>query len=93
MKILVANWSWYPSGGDWTYVENMTQLYQSKGYEVIPFSTNNPKNIPSEYENNFVDAYNYKELNKNKNFVNGIRAVKNSIISHNGTVSHLHVPF
>lgn len=81
MKVLLATWSWYPVGGDWTYVENMKRLYETKGYEVIPFSTHNQKNISNEFEKYFVEAYDYKDLNKNKNLGKGLKALKNSIVS------------
>ncbi len=81
MKILLVNWSWYPSGGDWTYVENIHKLYEEKGYEVIPFSTHNKKNIYSPYSEYFVNTYDFKELNKHKNIGNGIKALKTSVIS------------
>ncbi len=83
MKILLVNWSWYATGGDWTYVENLNKLYTKKGYEVIPFSTHNKKNEYSFYSKNFVSAYDFKELNKNKSFGNGIKALKTSIVSRN----------
>ena len=45
MNILVANWSWYPSGGDWTYVESVVKLYQEKGHTIIPFSMKDDRNF------------------------------------------------
>ena len=103
MKILLVNWSWYASGGDWTYIENMHKLYETKGHEVIPFSTHNKKNVFSSFSKNFASTYDFKELNKNKTFKNGIRALKTSIVSsdalykldrilkeHDIKVAHLH---
>ncbi len=103
MKILLVNWSWYPTGGDWTYVENLHKLYESNGHEVIPFSTHNKKNVFSPYSKNFVKAYDFKELNKHKTINNGIRALKTSVVSsdalykldrllneHDIKVAHLH---
>lgn len=81
MKILLVNWSWYPSGGDWTYIENIHKLYESKGFEIIPFSTHNKKNIPTAYSGYFVDTYDFKELNKRKTISNGIKALRTSVIS------------
>src|SRR4051794_23754070 len=81
MKILLVNWSWYPTGGDWTYIENVRKLYESKGYEIIPFSTQNKNNIPSPYSGYFVNTYDFKELNRHKNFNNGIKALRTSVIS------------
>lgn len=81
MKILFVNWSWYPTGGDWTYIQNVKKLYESNGYEVIPFSTLNEKNVATEYDGYFVKAYDFKEMNKRKNFTNGIKVLNTSIIS------------
>ncbi len=81
MKLLLVNWSWYATGGDWTYVENVHRLYESHGIEVIPFSTHNKKNVYTPYSRNFVSAYDFKELNNNKTINNGIRAVKTSVVS------------
>lgn len=81
MKILLVNWSWYPSGGDWTYIENVQKLYEANGHEIVPFSTQNKKNIPSPYSGYFVNTYDFKELNKRKNLSNGIKALRTSVIS------------
>jgi hypothetical protein len=35
MNILIANWTWYPSGGDWTYIENLCKLYEQNGHKII----------------------------------------------------------
>jgi len=81
MKILLVNWSWYPTGGDWTYIENVNKLYESHGYEIVTFSTHNKRNIPSSYSKYFVNSYDYKELNKHKNISNGFKALRTSIVS------------
>lgn len=80
-KILVASWAWRPVGGDWTYIENMNKLYESKGFEVIPFSTLHQDNINSEFEKYFIKAFDYKALNKKKSIKSSFQALKNSIIS------------
>jgi glycosyltransferase involved in cell wall biosynthesis len=81
MKIVFINWSWYATGGDWTYIENLKKLYELNCHEVIPFSTQNIKNVHSDYNHYFVKAYDFKELNKRKNFSNGIKVLRTSIIS------------
>ena len=103
MKVLLVNWSWYPTGGDWTYIENLQKLYESHGHEVIAFSTHNSKNVFSRFSKNFVDSYDFKELNKNKSIGNGIKALKSSVVSsdalskleltldeHDIRIAHLH---
>jgi glycosyltransferase involved in cell wall biosynthesis len=81
MKLLLVNWSWYATGGDWTYIENIHKLYESHGFKVIPFSTHNKKNTFSPYSKYFVSAYDFKELNKHKTISNGIKALRTSVVS------------
>ncbi|HZZ75660.1 MAG TPA: glycosyltransferase family 4 protein [Puia sp.] len=81
LNILIANWTWFPSGGDWTYIENLCKFYESFGHTVIPFSMENEKNFPSPYSEYFIKNIDYRELNKNKTLLSGLRAVKNSIYS------------
>lgn len=80
MNILVANWTWYPSGGDWTYVEYVTKLYQEKGHEVIPFSMKDPRNFASDYSEYFIEHIDYKKVNK-KSLTDGLKVIKKSIFS------------
>jgi len=81
LNILIVNWTWYPSGGDWTYIENLCKFYESRGHTVIPFSMRNEKNFPSPYSEYFITKIDYRELNKNKTVLSGLNAVKNSIYS------------
>lgn len=80
MNILVLNWTWYPSGGDWTYVENITNVYRKKGHTVIPFSMKDERNFPSVYSDYFIENINYKTLDKTS-LKAGITAVRKSIYS------------
>ncbi|MEO5564100.1 MAG: glycosyltransferase family 4 protein [Chitinophagaceae bacterium] len=80
-KILIVNWTWYPSGGDWTYIECLIKFYESKGHEVIPFSMHNEKNFETPYSKYFISGVDYKELNKNKSLGKGLQAVKRTIYS------------
>ena len=102
-KILMVSWAWRATGGDWTYIENLKSLYETNGYEVIPFSVKNELNFPNKH-NYFIDGQDYKSLNKNKGIVNGWKAFKNAIVSKSAlemldlileqqpdiTVAHLH---
>src|ERR1700710_2849035 len=80
MNILVVNWSWYPSGGDWTYVETMVYIYQQKGHQVIPFSMKDNRNYPSPYSDYFIENIDYKKINKH-NIIAGIKVISKSIYS------------
>jgi len=81
MNILVANWTWFPSGGDWTYIENMTKIYEDHGHTVIPFSMQDERNFPSVYQKYFISNINYKALNTDKKLTAGFKIVSNSIYS------------
>lgn len=80
MNILVANWTWYPSGGDWTYVDNVTTLYRQKGHTVIPFSMKDDRNLDTTYADFFIENIDYKKIDR-KSISSGIKVVKKSIWS------------
>jgi glycosyltransferase involved in cell wall biosynthesis len=64
MNILIINWTWYPSGGDWTYISNLIKIYESQGHTVIPFSQEDERNIThSKY---FVSKIDFQEFKKKK---------------------------
>jgi glycosyltransferase involved in cell wall biosynthesis len=81
LNILIVNWTWFPSGGDWTYIENISKFYQSKGHEVIPFSMHDERNLPSPYSDYFINKINYKELNRKKTALNGLKTLRNTTYS------------
>lgn len=53
MKILLANYRYYPSGGPEAYLFNVMGLFQSAGHTAVPFSVASGRNEPSEYESYF----------------------------------------
>jgi glycosyltransferase involved in cell wall biosynthesis len=81
LNILIVNWTWFPSGGDWTYIENLCKFYESLGHTVIPFSMTNEKNFPNPFSEYFISNIDYRALNKNKTLLSGLKAVKNSLYS------------
>lgn len=81
MNILVANWAWYPTGGDWTYVENVVNIYRQHGHTVIPFSMKDERNLPTPYNEYFIENIDYKKVNKNS-ISDGVKVVMKSIYSH-----------
>lgn len=83
MKVLIVNWSWYPTGGDWTYIYNLINLYEQNGVEVLHFSTKNAKNVESRYKEYFADSVDYKAANRKKDLKNLITVSRNSIVNEN----------
>ncbi len=81
MNILLANWTWYPSGGDWTYIDSICKLYESNGHLIVPFSVHNEKNFPTHYEKYFLKRIDYKSFYNNITLKNGISTAINSIYS------------
>lgn len=81
MNILIANWTWYPSGGDWTYIDSICKLYESKGHKIIPFSVQNEKNLPTTYDKYFLNSINYKKFYENISLKSGIEIFAKSIYS------------
>lgn len=81
MNILMANASWYPSGGDWTYIESICKIYNLNGHNIIPFAMKDDRNQKTEYDHFFLDNINYSELNNNKTIRNSIEVIKRSIYS------------
>lgn len=61
MKILQINKYHYVRAGAERVFFNTMDLLRRKGHDVIPFTTAHPKNLPSEYEQYFVDAYEPRE--------------------------------
>ncbi len=80
-KILIVNWTWYPSGGDWTYIDNICRFYESRGHEVIPFSMKDDRNFNTPFARYFVSNIDYKNLNRNKNPISAVKVFRNSLYS------------
>lgn len=59
MKILMVNKFHYIKGGSETYYFALKNLLEERGHTVIEFSMKDEKNIPSEYENYFVENIDY----------------------------------
>jgi glycosyltransferase involved in cell wall biosynthesis len=81
MNILMANWTWYPSGGDWTYVDSICNIYRTKGHSIIPFSMKDERNYPHPYSKFFIDHIDYKAENEKKSLKAGLRVLGKSIYS------------
>jgi glycosyltransferase involved in cell wall biosynthesis len=81
MKILLVNTYHFRGGGDSTYTFNLADLLRNKGHEVAFFAMQDDRNLPDPNEDLFVSYIDFKEKNKNKNIVNGIRVISRIIYS------------
>ncbi len=78
MKILLVNKFHYVVGGSETYYFALKKLLEAKGHEVIEFSMKHEKNIPSDYDDYFVENVDY---HSNMSKFGKIKAAKNIIYS------------
>jgi len=81
MNILLGHWTWYPDGGDWTYIDNVMKLYRNHGHTIIPFSMHDERNYSTPFSKYFIDHIDYKQLNKNKSLTSGIKVFQKAIYS------------
>ena len=79
MKIILANYRYYVSGGPEIYMFNVKRLLEDAGHTVIPFSVRSPLNEETPYSRYFPhgksesgDAYfnNVKKTPKNVEHIN-----------------------
>lgn len=62
MRILIANKYFYPRGGSEVVMLNERAYLRSNGVDVVDFSTEDPRNVPSDYEAYFVRSIDYENL-------------------------------
>ncbi|HEY9828230.1 MAG TPA: glycosyltransferase, partial [Stenomitos sp.] len=81
MRILVCNAFYYPRGGAEVCALDLEALLASKGHEVISFSMEHPRNLPSPYSSYFGSYIDYPELLKNVNPETIFKATERIIFS------------
>jgi len=81
LRILLINTRHYLGGGDSTYTFNLADLLRSKGHTVAFFAMQDERNIFDPNADLFVSYIDFKELNKNKNLLNGLRIIRRIIYS------------
>jgi glycosyltransferase involved in cell wall biosynthesis len=81
MKLLIANSSHYPSGGDWVYTKIVKDSFIQNGHEVIDFAMQSEKNYPSDYARFFPSNIDYRKLNQKKNLISGFNVISRAVYS------------
>jgi glycosyltransferase involved in cell wall biosynthesis len=81
MNLLQVNWSWFPSGGDWIYIENVNDIFIKNGHKIIPFSTQDDRNFKTEYSKYFVSKLDYNSINQKKSLSNSVKVIKRTFYS------------
>ncbi len=78
MNILLVTNNLYPTGGDWTYVDSVAQLYRKHGHNVFLWGRKNEKNVDKTYEDYYVTPLNLQKRNK---LLSAFALLKGSIYS------------
>jgi glycosyltransferase involved in cell wall biosynthesis len=81
MKILMVNTRHFYGGGDSTYTFNLANLLSNHGHEIAFFAMQDPRNLPDPNDYLFVSPIDFRELNQQKNLVNGIKVFTRTIYS------------
>ncbi|MDP4142963.1 MAG: glycosyltransferase family 4 protein [Bacillota bacterium] len=55
MRILIANYRYFISGGPEIYMFNIKKLFENKGHQVVPFSVKYRMNVKTEYDKYFIE--------------------------------------
>jgi glycosyltransferase involved in cell wall biosynthesis len=66
MNILLVTNNLYATGGDWTYVKQVYDLYRSYGHKVYFFGLKNDENLDKNYQDYYVSYVDLHEAKKNK---------------------------
>ena len=64
MNILLPHATHYKTGGDWTYLQTIKNLYSSRGHRCFDFSSISQNNEFSSESDYFIDFVDYKYLSK-----------------------------
>lgn len=102
MKVLQINKYHYRRAGAEAVFFNTMGLLQEHGHTVIPFTTKHPQNLPSQYEQFFVDTPELRDLSTLKKILATPRFFWNSkaaqkleelVALHRPDVAHIHNMF
>lgn len=81
IKVLIVNTRHRYGGGDSTYAFNLAELLRAHGHGVAFFAMRDPQNIPDPNEDLFVSHIDFRELNRNKGLLAGLRVLKRAVYS------------
>ncbi len=81
MRVLLANNFYYARGGACSYMFALTNLLESKGHEIVPFSMHHPENFDSAYSEYFVSGIDYVESLRRFGIGTGLKVVSRAVYS------------
>lgn len=81
MKILNVNKFYRLVGGSDRYYFDLSQLLESQGHQVIPFSMHDNRNRSTPYEDYFVSTLDYSQISLSQLIRNGPRIIGKTVYS------------
>lgn len=79
MNILLITNNLYPTGGDWTYITSVAEIYESHGHTVYMWGQANERNVYHKNEEYFVGLLDRQA--SRKKYADAFRIIKRSIYS------------
>ena len=81
LRVLLANTYHFRGGGDSTYTFNLAELLRSRGHEVAFFAMQDRRNIGDPNSDLFVTQIDFRELNRHKTVLAGVKVLGRSVYS------------
>ncbi len=73
MNILLINYSYYNSGGDWTHTKLLEDYYKIRGHKVINFALKHRNNYHSDYSKYFPKELDFRNVANESNIKSKLR--------------------
>jgi len=81
VNILLVNTRHFYGGGDSTYTFSLGELLRDNGHNVSFFAMQDERNLPDPNKDLFVSPIDFREINRDKNLVNGLKVMGRVIYS------------
>jgi glycosyltransferase involved in cell wall biosynthesis len=100
MKVLGVNKFYYLRGGSETYFFSLNQLLEENGYEIIPISMKDERNISNRFEKYFIEHIDYTNMNITEKITNSFKLIysveayekiKKIVREQKPQIAHLHI--
>ncbi len=85
-RVLLVNTRHFTGGGDSTYTFNLARLLVSRGHGVAFFAMRDERNLSDPNDDLFVSPVDFRELNRHKNPLAGLRVLSRSLYSYEAQI-------
>jgi glycosyltransferase involved in cell wall biosynthesis len=81
LKILIVNTKHFYGGGDSTYSFNLAKLLSNHSHKIAFFAMQDERNLPDSNADLFVSSIDFRDLNKHRSVLNGMKVLTRTIYS------------